>query len=136
MINCMRDFKVVGCVLKDSWQRKNQDNSHTLRNFRKACEIHGSFRMGCKNFTHPTSCETPCKNKLTLRTHFVHFANFLQSIRKFCTPNTVRNTVQKPKGSVNPFRTPNAISQAMRKSKDAVRKPKDTLPSIFKTPEP
>ena len=73
MINCRGDFKAVGCVLKDSWQRKNQGNSHTLRNFRRACEIHGSFHMGCENFAHPTNqFHTLCENKLTLRTPFAY----------------------------------------------------------------
>ena len=55
MINCRGDFKTIGHILKDFWQRKSpkkQGNSHTLRNFHRACKIHGSFRMGCKTFAH------------------------------------------------------------------------------------
>ena len=91
MINYRWNFKAVGRVLKDSWQRKNKYNSHTLQNFRRACKIHGSFRMGCENFardakishtlrtnfSHPVNqFRTLCKNKLTLRTHFAHSAKF------------------------------------------------------------
>ena len=73
MINCRGDFKVVGYVLKDSWQRKNQGNSHTLQNFHRAYEIHGSFHMGCENFAHlENQFHTLCENKLTLRTHFAY----------------------------------------------------------------
>ena len=94
MIDCRGDFKVVGRVLKDSWQRKNQGNLHILRNS-------WLISHGVRKF------RTPCKNKLTMRTHFAHSVKFSQSMQKVRTPNTISHAVRKLKGYVNQFHTPN-----------------------------
>ena len=41
------DFKAVGHVLKDSWQRKNPEEKNSPRHFAQHCEI---FANHCKIF--------------------------------------------------------------------------------------
>ena len=70
MIDGREDFK----------QRNKQNNSHTLQNFHRACEIKESFHMRCEfshtlrtKFAHPAKLANPCEiNSHTLRNQFAH----------------------------------------------------------------
>ena len=101
MINCRGDFK----------QRNNQNNSHTLRNFHRACEFQNSFRMGCEishtlriNFSHPAKISQPlqinshtlqnfhrpwekfrtlCETLRGLWSNFAHYAKLKRRVRKW-----------------------------------------------------
>ena len=124
MIDCRGDFK----------QRSNQNNFHTLWNFRRACEIKEKFRMGCEishtlqtNFAHPVKIKAPCEIiSITVR-------NFRKPWENFRRPNTISHIVRKPKGSAKSFRTPKSF-RTLCETQEAHAKPKSRLPFFFKPP--
>ena len=102
MINCRGTSKQLSVSLK----RKNQDNSHILRNFHRPCQIHGSFHMGCEishilrtHFAHPAKIKTPCEIiSNTLR-------NFRRLCENFRRPNTISHVVRNHFSHPKPFCT-------------------------------
>ena len=110
MTNYKGDFKAAGQVLKNSWQRKHQGNSHTLRKFRKACKIHGSFLTGCENFAHPAnSFHTLCEIFAEHEKNFAH----LKPFRTLCKNQEA--LCENEKSLCQPFLNPQALTSPFHK---------------------
>ena len=71
MIDCMGDFK----------QRSNQNNSHTLRNFCRACKINENFCMGCE-ISH--ILRTNFAHLVKIKTHYEIISITMQNFRRPC----------------------------------------------------
>ena len=97
-------WSIVGGTSKQLGVPLKTSNRGKTKTIRTPCEINKSFHMGCENFAHHANqFRMLCENKPTMRNHFEHSTNYLQSMRKISQTQHRFTRCTKPQGVCQPI---------------------------------